>query len=481
MPEVPVDPGSSDVAATCPVCRQIFSGNGRFCPFDGEKLEIHELQQSQRDGLLGQVIDDRYEVLAVIGEGGMGRVYRVRHLRLGRVFALKALRADLALDPVLKERFVREARAAAVVSHPNVVQINDFGTLPSGQSYFVMELLEGRTLTRVLREEGPLDPRRCAEFARQIAEALAAAHAKGVIHRDLKPDNVILQQLNGDHSTVKVLDFGLAKVAISSRLTRPGVAYGTPHYMSPEQAGGESFDHRVDVYALGIVMFEMVTGRVPFEDDTYMGVLSKHLYATPPKPHEYYAPAGELAGFEAVIAGCLAKNPADRWPSMIELARRLDSLANMQPGGSSRAVAESPTVDLPTIPIVHLRHWCTVGMGLVLLIGGGLCWSMVVRNSSSLRKSEGVSVPGSASDNSSDADARPPAPTVGLESARPIQPEATPSMSVPAMTAGPARSPNSAGRGLPPANPVRKESKVLVRKRKFLSVGSNDIADPWAK
>ena len=275
----------------CPACGQTSTSRNKFCPFDGETLVTDQGRGAAvPDPLLGITVDDRYEVLAVIGEGGMGRVYRVRHRRLGRSFALKALRTELARDTNLAERFIQEARAAAVVTHPNVVQINDFGTLHTRQPYFVMELLEGRTLARIIREEGPIEPLRCLTIARQIAEAIAAAHAMGVIHRDLKPDNIILVRPSGSHTIVKVLDFGLAKVAGSNRLTRPGVVFGTPHYMSPEQASGEQFDHRVDIYALGIIMFEMLTGRVPFEADTYMGVLSKHLYAQPPQLRDFNLP-----------------------------------------------------------------------------------------------------------------------------------------------------------------------------------------------
>ena len=467
-----------------PSCQRAFSADGRFCPYDGEKLEVRERQRSERDSLLGTVVDDRYEVLAVIGEGGMGRVYRVRHRRLGRAFALKALRVDLARDLVLTERFIQEARAAAVVTHPNVVQINDFGTLNSGQPYFVMELLEGRTLTRILREEGPIVPSRCVTIARQIAEALAAAHAMGVIHRDLKPDNIILIRPSGAHATVKVLDFGLAKVAVSSRLTRPGVVFGTPHYMSPEQAGGERFDHRVDIYALGIVMFEMVTGRVPFEADTYMGVLSKHMYAAPPKPRDYHAPAGRLPGFEEIIAGCLAKKPGDRWQSMAELARKLNVLASSQTFAVSSRVETSllePSRDLPSLPTVQSWRWLAAGAGLLFLIGGGLYWLLGARGSLPAAESNAGSTHGitSASPSTSEKLAGPTEMSLG--SAVLTQPSGTPTPAMSATTGGPLGSPASAGRRPPAAKAFRTQSQVSVKNRNHQSVESGDIADPWAK
>jgi len=476
-PHTEVISDSANVGTTCPTCQRSFSADGQFCPYDGERLGADTRQQSEQDPLLGSIVDDRYEVLAVIGEGGMGRVYRVRHRRLGRAFALKALRVDLARDAVLAERFIQEARAAAVVSHPNVVQINDFGTLSSGQPYFVMELLEGRTLTRILRDEGPIEPGRCAAIARQIAEALAAAHAMGVIHRDLKPDNVILVRPIGAHPTVKVLDFGLAKVAGSSRLTRPGVVFGTPHYMSPEQAGGESFDHRVDIYALGIVMFEMLTGRVPFEADTYMGVLSKHLYAAPPSLHEYHPPAGGLAGFEALIAGCLAKKPDDRWPGMTELARRLNALIIPPPGVSRPPVTDdspsNPSDELPSIPTVQSWPWYVAGAVALLAIIGGIWWHFS-RHPASGQPGMGVAAAAvTALPRQLSRSELGPA-----VSERPLD---APIVPVSAATTGPNESPASVARRPPPSKPARKESKASVKNTKRQSIESGDIADPWAK
>ena len=482
-PKPQVNSNSDLLVTTCPECQRSFSPDAQFCPYDGETLRLQERQTSVHDSLLGATVDDRYEVLAVIGEGGMGRVYRVRHRRLGRSFALKALRVDLARDPILTERFIQEARAAAVVTHPNVVQINDFGTLASGQPYFVMELLEGRTLTRILREEGPIEPGRCVAIARQIAEALAAAHAMGVIHRDLKPDNVILIRPSGAHMTVKVLDFGLAKVAVSSRLTRPGVVFGTPHYMSPEQASGDPFDHRVDIYALGIMMFEMVTGRVPFEADTYMGVLSKHMYAAPPKPREYHAPAGMLPGFEEIIAGCLAKNPDERWPSMTDLARKLNALPSTPVVGSQsnvemRALSVS-SLDIATIPTVQPLYWYAVVVSIYFLIGVSLFWFTCTGSGATEGAAASKSVVSVASAPPRLAEEKS-GPT-GSEIMTPPRPStaSNPAVSVEAVV--PEGSPASAVHQPPPPKRTRTETKASVKNRKFPSAGSGDIADPWAK
>ncbi|MEZ4374626.1 MAG: serine/threonine-protein kinase [Polyangiaceae bacterium] len=280
-------------------------------------------------------MDGRYEVLGVLGEGGMGTVYRVRHTTLGRAFALKVLRKDLAGDRELAARFIQEAKAAASVSHPSVVQITDFGALDGEQPYFVMEMLEGQSLGWLIQHGGAIPAARAVRILRQVAEALGAAHAAGIVHRDLKPDNIHVGSAAGSGSdVVKVLDFGLAKVAGASRLTRQGMVFGTPHYMSPEQASGGSVDHRADIYALGVVMYEMFTGRVPFEADSYMGVLTKHMYVAPTPPSEIIAAARELGALEDMTLRCLQKKPLQRFQSMADFIEELDRVAQVSDDGS---------------------------------------------------------------------------------------------------------------------------------------------------
>jgi hypothetical protein len=324
-PDAAADP--SDGAArrrVCAICGARFSGDARFCPFDGEPLSEATDHRATADPLLGTVVDDRYCVLRELGEGGMGTVYEVEHVTLRRHFALKALRRGLANDESLSARFIQEAKAAAAISHPNIVQIADYGQLPTGEPYFVMELLAGAPLSRVIREEGRLSPERAVPILRQISEALAAAHEAGVIHRDLKPDNIQVSEIVGERELVKVLDFGLAKVAGGSKLTRAGMVFGTPHYMSPEQAAGDPLDGRSDVYALGVVMYEMLTGHVPFEADTFMGVLSKHMYMQPARPSEVVGPAPELGALEQIALRCLQKKPELRYSSMLDLLDELE-------------------------------------------------------------------------------------------------------------------------------------------------------------
>ncbi|MFO0757636.1 MAG: serine/threonine-protein kinase [Byssovorax sp.] len=326
-------------AKRCASCQQVFSGEARFCPFDGDALnEIADWNPSD-DPMIGQIIDGRYEVTAVLGEGGMGTVYEVKHVALGRRFALKVLRRDIA-DTEHVARFVQEAKAAAAIGHPNIVAVSDFGEirLPPRRDgardsmtsssapvpYFVMEFLTGISLAALLRAEKTLAPFRVANILHQCASGLAAAHAAGVIHRDLKPDNIFLTR-NNEREFVKLLDFGVAKMAGAGRLTRAGMVFGTPHYMSPEQAAGHSVDHRADIYALGVILYECFTGHVPFEADTYMGVLTKHMFATPEPLDRLVPDASRLGALAPIAMRCLAKSPGERYASMAEVAAALEA------------------------------------------------------------------------------------------------------------------------------------------------------------
>lgn len=356
----------------CPTCAQQFSGGEtRFCPFDGEPL-IESSHDVKKDPLLGVIVDERYEIVEVLGEGGMGTVYRVRHRTLERALALKALRRDLASDKDLPQRFIQEAKAAAAVDHPNVVQITDFGTLDTGQPYFVMELLEGEPLSRILAE-GTQTQDRVIKIAMQVGEALAAAHEAGVVHRDLKPDNVQIRRV-GHTDVVKVLDFGLAKIAGASRLTRAGIVYGTPHYMSPEQAAGDPSDHRVDIYALGVVMYEMLTSHLPFEADSFTGVLAKHMYMEAPAPSSLRPDV--RPALDAIVMRCLAKQPADRYATMGDL---IEDLKNEQQHPSLVPAADEAPSDEVPLAFSSSRgpqRWQIVGgaIGLTAMAFGLTAW-----------------------------------------------------------------------------------------------------------
>lgn len=294
-------------ATSCPTCQAHFSPEGRFCPFDGTPLVAATGWDPSTDPLLGAVVDNRYEVLRVIGEGGMGTVYEVRHRALGKRFALKALRKDLALDGEIAARFIQEARTAAAVSHPGLVEITDFGRLESDQVYFVMELLEGQSLASLLRAGGPMPAARGLAIVRQLVQAVKAAHDASIVHRDLKPDNIHVGRGDNDTDLVKIVDFGLAKVIGSSKLTRAGMVFGTPHYMSPEQGHGEPVDERSDLYSLGIILHEMLSGEKPFTDANPMAIIYKHRHQPVPR----LPPA--VAHWQYLVDNLLAKNPADRY------------------------------------------------------------------------------------------------------------------------------------------------------------------------
>ena len=332
-------------AKQCPTCGQRFSRDARFCPFDGSKLEA-ATYDPMGDPLLGTTVDGRYEVIEVLGEGGTGRVYKVRHTTLDRMFAMKLLRRDLAQDDELTARFIQEARATASVQHPNVVEITDFGKLQDGIPFLVTELLVGRTLGELIKTGGPVPPARAANILRQIASALAAAHAVGIVHRDLKPDNVFLIDATGrggGQEEVRIVDFGAAKVVGASRVTRDGIIFGTPHYMSPEQASGQPVDHRADIYSLGVIMYEMFTGKVPFEADTYMGVLTQHMFVKPVPPSQASVGAQTLGALEEVTLVCLAKKPEERYASMDKLAVEIDrATASLDAGSAGRRSRPRP-------------------------------------------------------------------------------------------------------------------------------------------
>ena len=303
----------------CPECGQRYSADARFCPFDGSQLELEEWDP-ESDKLVGQVIDNRYRVLAAIGEGGMGTVYKVRHTTLERLFAMKVLRKDMAREE-LAQRFTREAKAAASVHHPGVVEITDFGRLPDKRPYFVMELLDGESLAARLAR-APLPPTEVIAIARQLATALAAAHDRGVIHADVTPANVFVLADTPLH--VKLLDFGLAQLAGESADDNPDFVVGTPSYISPEQLRGLGPTERSDQYGLGAVLFELLAGKPPFVDTEVHAICLQHLNAPIP---EITSPHGTVPTKLAnLIVTCLQKSPQARFANMRALIAVLDDL-----------------------------------------------------------------------------------------------------------------------------------------------------------
>jgi serine/threonine protein kinase len=272
----------------------------------------------------GRVLDNRYRVLRKIGEGGMGTVYAAEHVEIGKVVAIKILHPHFSTEQELVERFRREARAASRIGHPNIIDVTDFGTTGDGCAYFIMEHLDGIDLADVLTHERRLDPNRSCQIAIQICRALAAAHAAGVIHRDLKPENIFLVARDGKADFVKVLDFGVARSAgRSNRLTSPGIAMGTPEYMAPEQAAGGVVDHRGDIYSVGALLYEMVTGQPPQKrDGEVIGPRSLRLQLS--------------EDLDRIILRALAQDPAQRYQSMSQL--EYDLVKSLW--GRTRAVAD---------------------------------------------------------------------------------------------------------------------------------------------
>jgi serine/threonine-protein kinase len=284
--------------------------------------------RDKRDPYVGSVIDGRYKVETVLGENGMGVVYRCSHTIIGKKLALKVLRADLARDQEVTERFLNEAKSASGIGNPHIVDISDFGQFPDGSTYFVMEYLNGVPLGNAIQGGQPLPAKRLLKIGRQLAEGLAAAHAAGIVHRDLKPDNIFLIERGGDKDFVKILDFGIAKVSTAEgKLTRAGAVFGTPHYMSPEQAAGTSVDQRGDIYSLGVILYELAAAKVPFDADNFMGVLTQHMYKAPTSVREATPRPEEVSvGLEAVIMKCLAKRPENRYQAMDEVIVDIDRL-----------------------------------------------------------------------------------------------------------------------------------------------------------
>jgi tRNA A-37 threonylcarbamoyl transferase component Bud32/tetratricopeptide (TPR) repeat protein len=291
------------------------------------------MNDSAPDPLVGSLIGERYRVLAPLGRGGMGAVYRVEHTMMKKELAMKLLHPELSRLEEVARRFEREAEAAARLDHPNIISVTDFGR-SEGLLFLIMELLNGPSLTEVIRPDGengrPVAVARALDILRQILRALEHAHASGVVHRDLKPDNIVLVEREGKRDFVKLLDFGIAKItsgggeATRETLTQAGVVFGTPEYLSPEQAMGEEADGRADLYAAGVILYEMLTGRRPFEATSKVEVMSMHLTRDAP-PMRRVAPAADIPlGLERVVGRAMAKKREQRYASAGEFLRAID-------------------------------------------------------------------------------------------------------------------------------------------------------------
>ena len=317
----------------------------------------------EADEYIGKTIAQKYRVEQMIGEGGMGKVYKATQLALDKPVVLKVLRKALLADERTVARFSREAKAASRLNHPNSISVMDFGQAEDGALYIAMEYVQGKDLHSILSREWPLPEARVVRIVAQVLSALSDAHGASVIHRDLKPENIMVEQRRGEADFVKVLDFGIAKIQDSTgeegpALTRAGFVCGTPEYMSPEQARGAHIDHRSDLYAVGVILYQLCTGVLPFESDSAVGFATKHLTEQPIPPSKKRPDVRVSSGMERLIMKALSKNPDERPPNAesfraellaLEKERRLAAVSAKRSSSTPGAVAPSARKPTPTL------------------------------------------------------------------------------------------------------------------------------------
>jgi eukaryotic-like serine/threonine-protein kinase len=328
---------------TCPQCGTEYDVQTKFCPTDGSTLRS---ASGSGDDIIGSVIADRYHVIRKLGEGGMGQVYLAEHVKMGRMSAIKVMTPSLVHDADAVGRFNREAANASKINHPNIAAIYDFGETSDGLIYLAMEFVEGESLTKLCEALGALPAPRAAEIARQVASALEAAHERGIVHRDLKPDNIMISRGRDGADLVKVVDFGIAKAAegAGQKVTRTGLVVGTPEYMSPEQLTGDTLDGRSDLYALGLVTFNMLTGMLPFPGQTTQEALLKRLTDRPlslaeARPDLYWPPALQTA-----LDRALSRLASDRYQHASEFG---SAIVAAVAGMSADELQKAPTQVIP--------------------------------------------------------------------------------------------------------------------------------------
>jgi predicted Ser/Thr protein kinase len=321
--------------------------------------------------LVGSTLSGRYMVTRKIGQGGMGAVYEAKHTAIGGRFAVKVLLDKYAQREAIVARLKQEAQLATSLDHEHIIRVTDFGSTDDGRTFVVMEFLEGESLAELLSRETKLPEQRILRIASQAASALAAAHAKGIVHRDIKPENLFIIKRK-EQDFVKIVDFGISKNLRASdeqeeqpRLTQTGMVLGTPLYMSPEQArGDEDLDHRVDIYALGVIMYETATGRVPFAGTNYLSVISQVLNDEP-KPVREVRP--EISDeFEAIVQRAMAKNRDDRYASANALLEDLNALLDDPTRSTERAKITGPRRRFPARPKIPKLAWAIGGIGLLV-------------------------------------------------------------------------------------------------------------------
>ena len=358
----------------CPVCGTEYGDEAAFCSRDRSPLRT--AGGPEPAGLIGQLVGERYQVERRIGEGGMGEVYLARHVLIGRACALKVMSPLLSRDPDAVTRFNREATSASRITHPNVCTVYDFGLTGDGLVYLAMEFVDGRTLRALLDETGPLPLARAADLLAQCAAGLAAAHELGLVHRDLKPDNIMVVS-TGAGDVAKLVDFGIAKAVetpLGERVTKSGFVVGTPEYMSPEQLAGDPVDASSDQYALALVFYRMLTGRLPFEGGSLQETLTKRL-TDPPRPIAEVLPDASFPpGLQDILDRALSRHAGQRFASVHELADAVTTLVRGSTGPTRRLGAASHGEVPPTrqagAPPSRRTNIGVIALGLVVIVAG---------------------------------------------------------------------------------------------------------------
>jgi serine/threonine protein kinase len=363
-------PGTDMTLPRTPEPRRVAPGLGRTPTTEPPRTRAPV--GSMADLLVGSVLADRYKLISKIGEGAMGWVFLAEHTEIGKKYAIKVMRPALCRLPEAVRRFRREARAATQVGSKHIVDVTDFGTTPSGAVFFVMEYLEGgEDLGTLLKKAGRLPWARVVHIVAQLCDALQAAHDTGIIHRDVKPANFYRVPQDGDDDFIKVLDFGIARLAnpTDSIVTQTGVVMGTPDYMAPEQAQGLHVDHRADIYSLGATCYALLTGRPPFSGKNEYDIIYKHLNETPRPPSLLVSDVPEW--LDQVVARAMAKAPDRRFTSMAEFASALrnEGKAERKPPTSQAASSLSDAEHAAP----HGISPAALALGAVALAGiGGL-------------------------------------------------------------------------------------------------------------